>query len=77
MSAGTPSSTAERRHTFINHLVSILEDMDRWVKDDDVNKEEMAKNVRTSVLKCMRAGMVHPFTTFYSLESSTVMSSQE
>lgn len=66
--------STDRKHTFVNHLVALLEDMDRWERDDEVSKEEMCKNIRTSVLKCMRAGMVHPFTTFYSLEASTVMS---
>jgi hypothetical protein len=63
----------EPRHTFVNHLVALLEDMQRWESDDAVSKEDMCRSIRTSVLKCMRAGLVHPFTTFYSLEASTVM----
>lgn len=61
------------RHTFVNHIVAMLEDVDRWNSNAEVTKDEMAREVRTSLLRCMRAGLVHPFTTFYSLEASTVL----
>ena len=60
------------KHTFVNHIVSLLEDIDKWEKDDDITKQDMAKDTRTQLLVAMRAGLVHPFTTFYSLEASTV-----
>lgn len=63
----------EKHHTFVNHLVSLLEDIDRWESDEEVTKKDMAMGSRTKILMAMRAGMVHPFTTFYSLDASTVM----
>lgn len=67
------SSSTTPRHSFINHIVSILEDIDRWDGDKDTSKHDMARDVRTRLLTAMRAGMVHPYTSFYSLEASTVM----
>jgi hypothetical protein len=72
-----PSSsmpTHKPLHTFVNHTVSLLEKIDRWNNDDDVSKSDMARDIRTELLMGMRAAMVHPFTSFYSLEASTVMS---
>lgn len=65
---------SEKSHTFVNHLVSLLEDIDRWEIDEEVTKKDMAMGSRTKILMAMRAGMVHPFTTFYSLEASSVLS---
>ena len=61
------------KHTFVNQLVAVLEDIDRWECDECVTKQDMARDVRTRLLMCMRAGLVHPFTSFYSLEASTVL----
>lgn len=68
----TRKDTMEK-HTFVNQLVSTLEDIDRWESDEGVSKEDMARDIRTRLLLCMRAGLVHPFTSFYSLEASTVL----
>ena len=73
LSSSTPGSMREK-HTFVNHIVAILEDMDKWNMDDAVTKEDMTRDLRTRLLQCMRAGLVHPFTTFYSLEASSVVS---
>ena len=67
------TSTTAVPHTFVNELVQLSENLDRWEKDNDVDKSDMAKHVRTHLLKCMRAALVHPFTSFYSLEASTVV----
>jgi hypothetical protein len=61
------------RRTFVNHIVQLMEDMDRWVEDESITKAEMVKDIRTQLLGCMRAGLVHPYTTFYSIEASTVV----
>lgn len=61
------------KHTFVNQIVSLLEDIDRWQVDENVTKQDIARDTRTQLLTCMRAGLVHPFTTFYSLEPSTVL----
>lgn len=63
------------QHTFVNHLASLLEDLDRWEADDECTKKDMVMGTRTKLLLAMRAGMVHPFTTFYALEASTVIQS--
>lgn len=62
------------KHSFVNEIVSLLEEIDRWSEDDEVTKLDMARDARTRLLQCMRAGLVHPFTTFYSLEAATVVS---
>lgn len=61
------------KHTFVNQIVSLLEDIDKWQVDDSVTKQDIARDTRTQLLMCMRAGLVHPFTTFYSLEASSVL----
>jgi hypothetical protein len=61
------------KHTFVNQIVAVLEDIDRWECDEGVTKQDMARDVRTRLLICMRAGLVHPFASFYSLEASTVL----
>lgn len=78
-SPGDDGAAADReaptaKHTFVNEIVSLLEDIDKWTEDEDVTKLDMARDARTRLLQCMRAGMVHPFTTFYSLEAATVLS---
>lgn len=69
-----PAPAKTPRHSFVNHTVSLLEKIDKWNNDDSVSKSDMARDIRTELLMGMRAAMVHPFTTFYSLEASTVMS---
>ena len=64
----------DKPHTFVNHLVALLEDIDRWENNEEVTKKDMAMGSRTAILMAMRAGMVHPFTTFYSLDAATVVS---
>lgn len=73
--APAPAPAKTPKHTFINHTVSLLEKIDKWNNDDDVTKADMARDIRTELLMGMRSAMVHPFTSFYSLEASTVMSS--
>lgn len=67
-------TTSKTKHTFVNHLVQLLEDMDGWEQNEEVSKLDMVKSIRSRILHCMRAGLVHPFTSFYSLEASTVVS---
>ncbi len=62
-----------QQHTFVNHLVSLLEDLDRWEADEECTKKDMVMGARTKLLLAMRAGLVHPFTTFYALDASTVV----
>jgi hypothetical protein len=69
---GSKGSMEKQHPTFVNHLVALLEDIDRWENDEEVTKKDMAMGSRTKILMAMRAGMVHPFTTFYSLDASTV-----
>lgn len=62
--------------TFINHLAILLEKLAKWSEDPNMTKEDVINGVRTSLLQCMRAGLVHPFTTFYSVEMSTTLSNE-
>ena len=62
------------KHTFVNNIVSLLEDIDRFESDDSVTKSDMARDIRTKLLMAMRSAMVYPYTSFYSLQASTVMS---
>jgi len=47
--------------------------MDRWNDDSSISKDDLVKDVRTRVLHCMKAGLVYPYTTFYSLQQSDVL----
>jgi hypothetical protein len=65
------------KHTFVNQIVCMIEDLDKWSQDESVSKEDVINGTKTRLLWCMRAGLVHPFTTFYSLEASTVVAALE
>lgn len=71
--AGEEEGGAAVTHTFVNALVELSEKLDKWEKDDSMTKTETVNEVRTHILRCVRAGLVHPFTSFYSLEASTVL----
>jgi cytosine/adenosine deaminase-related metal-dependent hydrolase len=69
------AGTGGDRHTFVNHLTLLMEKLLEWAEDGCVTKEDVIKGTRTRVLQCMRAGLTHPFTSFYSIEFPNVSAS--
>lgn len=58
--------------SFIQSIVQLLEDMDKWKEDERVSKLDMAKDVRTELLKILQQGTVYPYMHYFSIEPSTV-----
>lgn len=58
--------------SFIQSIVQLLEDLDKWKDDANVTKEDMAKDVRTDLLRIVQQGTVYPCMHYFSIEPSTV-----
>lgn len=58
--------------TFVNNLAGLLEKLSAWTNNPAMTKDDVIKATRTHLLQCMRAGLMHPFTSFYSVEVSSV-----
>lgn len=58
--------------SFIQSIVQLLEDMDKWSADEKITKMDMAKDVRTELLRILQLGTVYPYTNYFSIEPSSV-----
>lgn len=58
--------------SFIESIIQLMEDMDKWNADDQVTKEDVIKDVRTELLKILQLGTVYPHMAYFSLEPSSV-----
>lgn len=58
--------------SFIQSIIQLLEDMDKWKADAQVSKEDMAKDVRTELLKILQLGTVYPYMQYFSIEPPSV-----
>jgi hypothetical protein len=58
--------------SFIDSIIQLLEDMDKWQEDPNVSKKDMAKDIRTELLRILQLGTVYPYMSFFSLEPSSV-----
>lgn len=67
----------KERMTFIHSIVQLLEDMDKWKEDEKVTKMDMAKDVRTELLRILQMGTVYPYMSYFSIEPSTVRAEEE
>lgn len=71
------SSRKEKEtHTFINSIIHLLEEMDKWAADPSISKDDFLKDMRTKILLLLKDGMVYPYMTFYGLEESTVFTQE-
>lgn len=72
MPSSSEDPSSQQQHTFINMLAALLEKLSSWEGNAQVSKSDVVKDTRTHLLQCMRVGLTHPFTSFYSLELSTI-----
>lgn len=61
---------------FVASIVKLLEDMDKWKEDSQVSKVDMAKDIRTELLRILQLGTVYPYMHYFSIEPSTVKASE-
>ena len=61
-----------QKMSFIQSIVQLLEDMDKWKDDDQVTKSDMVKDIRTDLLRILQQGTVYPYMSYFGIEPSSV-----
>lgn len=61
---------------FIKDITQLLEDLDKWRKDPNVSKEDLGKDVKTSLLKILKQGTVYPHMSYFALQPPSVKANE-